>query len=108
MSKPGQSLLGPVEITVLVARSQDLAIQCQGLGLDGAGRVSSAEQIVSLSPVTAIELLRRRKKRVGKRSTGCEASIISNLPLASISSLFLSCSLAKHEKNIISANLLVA
>lgn len=92
-----------MEIKVLVARSKDLAIQCQGLGLDGASCVSSAEQIVSFSPVTAIELLRRRE-----RSTGCEAPIISNLPLASISSLFLSCNLAKHEGNIISANLLVA
>lgn len=45
---------------------------------------------------------------MGKRSTGCEAPIISNLPLASVSSLFLSCNLAKHEENIISANLLVA
>lgn len=62
MSKPGQSLLGPVEITVLVAQSQDVTIQCQGLGLDGAGCVSSMGQIVSFSPVTAIELLRRRKE----------------------------------------------
>lgn len=43
------------------------------------------------------------ERRVGERSTVCEATIISNLPLASISSLFLSCSLAKHEKNIISS-----
>lgn len=62
MSKPRQSLVGPVEIRVLVATSKDLAIQCQGLGLDGAGCVSSTEQIVSFSPVTAIELLQRRKK----------------------------------------------
>lgn len=62
MSKLRQSLSGPVEIIVLVARSQDLAIRCQGLGLDGAGCVSSTKQIVSFSPVTAIELLRRRKK----------------------------------------------
>lgn len=43
------------------------------------------------------------ERRVGERSTVCEATIISNLPPASISSLFLSCSLAKHEKNIISS-----
>lgn len=43
------------------------------------------------------------ERGVGERSTVCEATIISNLPPASISSLFLSCSLAKHEKNIISS-----
>lgn len=44
------------------------------------------------------------ERRVGKRSTVCEATVIRNLPLASISSLFLSCSLAKHENNIISSS----
>lgn len=62
MSKHRQSLLGLVEITVLVARCQDLAIQCQGFSLDGAGCMSSMGQIVSFSPVTAMELLRQRKR----------------------------------------------
>lgn len=56
------------------------------------------------TPVFAIQQLQHRvrgEKRAGKRSTGCEDPAISNLPLASISSLFLSCNLAKHGENII-------
>lgn len=50
---------------------------------------------------TAIVAQSEGEKRAGKRSTGCEDPAISNLPLASISSLFLSCNLAQHGENII-------
>lgn len=106
MRKLEQSHLGLIEIVCMEPRRYHSVNL--GLGSGGAGCVSSTEEIVSFPSVTAIELLQRCEKRVGKRSTICEAPIISSLLLTSISSLFLSCNLAKQEENIISANLLVA